>query len=69
MRERMAVGDRRQTRQGSVCPAEGHRAACECPRAPRRPRRLPMEVPTVQPAGDLRLAMERYQVGLAIQAP
>jgi hypothetical protein len=69
MRARMAVGDRRPTRQGSVCPAEGYRGAVECPPAPRRPRRLPMVVPTVQPAGDVRLAMGRYQVGLAIQAP
>ena len=69
MKERMAVGDRRQIRQGAVCPAEGPRGALECPPAPRRGRRLPMVVPTVQPAGEVRLAMARYQVGLAIQAP
>jgi hypothetical protein len=45
------------------------RGVFECPLTPRRPRRLPRVVPTVQPAGDLRLEMERYQVGLAIQAP
>jgi hypothetical protein len=69
MRARTAVGDRRRTRQGSVCPAKGHTGALECPLAPHRPRRLPILVPTAQPAGDLRLAMERYKVGLAIQAP
>jgi hypothetical protein len=69
MRERTAVGDRRRTRQGPVCPAEGPSGALECPLAPRRPRHLPMVVPTAQPAGNLRLEMARYQVGLAIQAP
>ena len=33
MRARLAVGDRRQTRQGAVCPAEGDRGALECPPA------------------------------------
>jgi hypothetical protein len=69
MRERMAVGDRRRTRQGSVCPAEGLSGALECPPVPRRSRRLPMVVPTVQAAGDIGLAMARYQVELTIQAP
>ncbi len=69
MRPRMAVGERRRTRQGSGCPAEGLRGALECPPAPRRPGRLPMVVLTVQPAGDVCRAMARSQVELAIQAP
>lgn len=69
MRECTAVGDRRRTRQGAVCPAEGHSGALERRLAPRRPRRLPLGVLTAQPTGDVRLEMERYKGGLAIQAP
>lgn len=69
MRKRTAEGDRKRTRQGPVCPAEEHSGALESPLTPRRPRRLPMLMPTAQPAGDLRLEVDRYQVGLAIQAP
>jgi Transposase zinc-binding domain/Putative transposase len=43
--------------------------AFKCSLAPRRPRCLPMLVPTAPRAGDVCLAMERFEGGLAIQAP
>ena len=69
MRKRTAVGDRRRIRKGLVCPAGVRSGAFECLLVPRLPRRLPNLVATAQRAGDLRLEMARYQVGMAIQAP
>ena len=69
MRERTVVGERRRTRQGSVCPAEGYRGAFACPFAPRLPQRLPISGPTAPGACDLRLERARGQRGIAIQAP
>jgi len=66
MSERTAVGARRRTRQGPVCPAEGCRGAFECPCASRLPRVLPISVPTVPRACDLRLEIARCQGGIPI---
>jgi hypothetical protein len=54
------------SRRGIGAPCSG---AFKCSPAPRRARCLPMLVPTAPLAGDLCLAMERFEVGLALQAP
>jgi hypothetical protein len=60
MRERTAVGERRRPRRGPASPAEGRRGVFECPIAPRRPRHLPLVVPTVFGARHLSLTRARH---------